>query len=98
VAGRLKEDSGEVNALAKDLRSQLVRTEDRDTRVARLSAIGDVAGRLKAGGEEVNPLAKDLPSTMAALNACLDSCEVVFLRQLSELCGRLGDEVDQAAW
>jgi hypothetical protein len=66
VAGRLKEGGEEANALAKDLRTQLVKTDlDPGTRDALLSAFGIVAGRLKEGGEEANVLAKDLRTQLA---------------------------------
>ena len=66
VAGRLTEGGEEVNALAKDLRTQLARTDlDGDTQQALLSAVGSVAGRLKQGSEEVDALAKDLRAQLA---------------------------------
>jgi hypothetical protein len=74
VAAAVAFDVAAAHALAKDLRSQLARTDiDPDTRSALLSAIGSVAGRLKEGGEEVNALAKDLRSQLARTDIDTDT-------------------------
>src|SRR5260370_25564097 len=77
-------EAAAANALAKDLRTQIARTDlNPRTRQALLSALGSVAGRLKEGGEEANALAKDLlthsattdldPGTHEALLSALGS-------------------------
>src|SRR5271170_5370283 len=76
-----------VNALAKDLRSQLARTvTDPDTRATLLYLIGGVAGRLKEGGEEASAEAQnDHPSGPRDR----DRPRLTFRRRPVDLVGRL---------